>query len=52
MWAANFIIGALGVYLTVQVARENVLIRWDFFTQLIPRRWRRSMGIGQSGETA
>jgi len=49
MWAANFLIGALGIYLTVQVARENVLIRWDFLTRLLPRWWRRSMGIQQPG---
>jgi lipopolysaccharide export system permease protein len=50
MWGANFLIGALGIYLTVQVARENVLIRWDFLTRLLPRRWRRSLALEQQGE--
>ncbi len=40
MWSANIIIGLMGVYLTVRVARETVVIDWSFFTRFIPRRWR------------
>ena len=49
MWAADLLIGAVGIYLTVRVAREQVIIRWDFLSRLIPRRWRRSMGLDQPG---
>lgn len=40
MWAANIIIGILGVYLTFRIGRENVAINWGFFRRFVPRRWR------------
>jgi lipopolysaccharide export system permease protein len=40
MWSANIIISLMGIYLTVRVARETVVIDWSFFTRLIPRTWR------------
>jgi lipopolysaccharide export system permease protein len=40
MWSANIIISLMGLYLTVRVARETVVIDWSFFTRLIPRRWK------------
>jgi len=46
MWSANIIIGLMGVYLTVRVARETVVIDWTFLTRLIPRRWRARLTSG------
>ncbi|MCI0708328.1 MAG: LptF/LptG family permease [Ignavibacteriae bacterium] len=40
MWIANIIIGALGVYLTIRSARENLTINWSIFTRFIPKQWR------------
>jgi lipopolysaccharide export system permease protein len=40
MWSANIIISMMGIYLTVRVARETVVIDWSFLTRLLPRKWR------------
>ncbi|HTO94547.1 MAG TPA: LptF/LptG family permease [Bacteroidota bacterium] len=46
MWSANIIISLMGVYLTVRVARETVVIDWTFLTRFIPRRWRARLTSG------
>jgi lipopolysaccharide export system permease protein len=43
MWAANIIIGSLGLYLTFRVGRETLLINWNFLYRFIPRQWRTPM---------
>ncbi|HEX9007111.1 MAG TPA: LptF/LptG family permease [Bacteroidota bacterium] len=40
MWIANVLIGIVGIYLTVRIGRESILIDWTVLTRLIPRRWR------------
>ncbi len=40
MWAANVIIGLIGLYLTVRIGRETVVIDWNFLRRLLPRRLR------------
>ncbi|HLF20632.1 MAG TPA: LptF/LptG family permease, partial [Bacteroidota bacterium] len=40
MWAANIILGTLGLYLTVRSARENLMIDWTMLAWIVPRRWR------------
>ena len=40
MWIANIIIGALGIYLTIRVARESLIINWAMLRGLIPKSWR------------
>ncbi len=40
MWGANFLLGALGIYLTFKSARESVTINFDFITKLIPKHWK------------
>jgi lipopolysaccharide export system permease protein len=40
MWSANILLGILGLYLTVRIGRETVVIDWSFFQRWIPRRWR------------
>ena len=40
MWTANILLGALGLYLTVRVARENLSIDWSAIARFIPKRFR------------
>jgi len=40
MWGANFVLGALGLYLTYKAAKESITIRFDFITKLIPKHFR------------
>ncbi len=40
MWSANMLLGILGVYLTIRIGKETVVINWSIFQQLIPKRWR------------
>jgi len=48
MWAANLILGVLGVYLTLRTARENLFIDWTAFQRFIPARLRPILGEPQS----
>ncbi len=43
MWAANIIIGIMGIYLTFRIGRETVVIDWSFFQRFIPRRMRSTL---------
>jgi lipopolysaccharide export system permease protein len=43
MWMANFILGLLGIYLTVRIGKESVFISFDFLKRLIPKRWRKDL---------
>jgi lipopolysaccharide export system permease protein len=40
MWAANFLLGFLGIILTIKTNRETVTIKFDFFKKLVPKRLR------------
>jgi lipopolysaccharide export system permease protein len=40
MWIANIFLGALGIYLTARVAKENVSIEWSALARFIPKRFR------------
>lgn len=40
MWAANFLLGFLGIVLTIKTNRETVTIRFTFFRKLIPKKFR------------
>lgn len=40
MWSANFVLGFLGVLLTIKSARETVTLNFSFLSKLIPRQWR------------
>ena len=42
MWSANILIGLTGIYLTMRIGRETLVINWDFLWRLVPRRWRSS----------
>ena len=43
MWSANILLGILGVYLTVRVGKESVVIDWSFMRRVIPKRFRRDL---------
>jgi lipopolysaccharide export system permease protein len=40
MWAANFLLGFLGIILTIKTNRETVTIKFDFLKKLLPKRFR------------
>jgi lipopolysaccharide export system permease protein len=40
MWAANILIGFLGIILTIKTNRETVTITFNFFKKLIPKKFR------------
>lgn len=43
MWSANILLGILGIFLTIRVGKESVVIDWSFLKRLIPGRWRRDL---------
>jgi lipopolysaccharide export system permease protein len=40
MWAANFLLGFLGIMLTIKTNRETVTITFNFLKKLVPKRFR------------
>ena len=40
MWSANILLGILGIYLTIRIGREALVINWSALQRLVPRRWR------------
>jgi lipopolysaccharide export system permease protein len=40
MWSANFVLGILGILLTVKSARETVTLNLSFLSKLVPRQLR------------
>ncbi len=40
MWAANFLLGFLGIILTIKTNRETITIKFTFFKRLVPKRFR------------
>jgi len=40
MWAANFVLGFLGIILTIKTNRETVTITFDFLKKMVPKRFR------------
>jgi len=40
MWAANFLLGFLGIVLTIKTNRETVTITFNFLKKLVPKRFR------------
>jgi len=52
MWSANVLIGLVGVYLTIRIGRETVVINWDSLKRLIPARWRAGLDVGDNSASA
>lgn len=40
MWAANFVLGLLGIILTIKTNRETVTITFNFLKKLVPKRFK------------
>jgi lipopolysaccharide export system permease protein len=40
MWAANVLLGVVGLILLIRAARETVVIKFDFLSKLLPKQWR------------
>jgi lipopolysaccharide export system permease protein len=51
MWLANILVGLMGVYLTIRVARETVVINWTAGLRFLPRRWRQMFRFEHDEET-
>ncbi|MEI7812457.1 MAG: LptF/LptG family permease [Ignavibacteria bacterium] len=51
MWSANFVLGFLGIVLTVRSAKEMVNINFSFVTGLLPKSWRVKNEEEESVET-
>lgn len=51
MWSANILLGLLGIYLTVRIGKETVVIDWSFLKRLVPKRWRSGLGDEQEAFT-
>lgn len=49
MWIANLVIGALGIFLTFRIAKENVELRFGSWIRFIPRRLRLKSGQMEEG---
>ena len=39
MWAANVLLGIVGLLLLIRAAKEAVIIKFDFIKKLIPKQW-------------
>ena len=48
MWAANFLLGFLGIVLTIKTNRETVTITFNFLKKLIPKRFRLHQGTDEN----
>ncbi len=44
MWSANFVLGALGLYLTFKSGKERVTLSFDFLMKLLPKQFRNTNG--------
>lgn len=40
MWSANFLIGAIGILLTMKSVRETITLEFNWLKKLIPKTWR------------
>jgi lipopolysaccharide export system permease protein len=40
IWTANFVLGILGIFLTIKAAKERVTLSFEFFNKLVPKQYR------------
>lgn len=40
MWFANVVLGILGMYLTLRIGKESLVIRWTSLRRFLPQSWR------------
>ncbi|MCF8260879.1 MAG: LptF/LptG family permease [Melioribacteraceae bacterium] len=48
MWSANFVLGALGVFLLVRAAKERVTLDFSFLSRIIPKSFRNNVGSDEN----
>ncbi|MCF6268827.1 MAG: LptF/LptG family permease [Melioribacteraceae bacterium] len=48
MWSANVVLLVLGLYLTIKSAKERVTLNFEFFTKLVPKRFKAAAVIEHS----
>jgi lipopolysaccharide export system permease protein len=51
MWAANILIGIMGILLTIKMVRDTVTLKFDFLKKLIPKTWRQEEPEGNDEDT-
>jgi len=44
MWMANYVLGSIGVLMTLRTARESVMIDWSALSRFVPKRFRQWHG--------
>lgn len=52
MWSANILLGIVGIFLTLRVGKETVVIDWSLLRRLVPKRWRGDLPDDASLSTA
>ncbi len=50
MWIANFVVGALGIYLTIRMGKEAMIIDWYRIKEIMPQRIKTWLGIPEEEE--
>ncbi|MCS7229971.1 MAG: LptF/LptG family permease [Candidatus Kryptonium sp.] len=50
MWIANFVVGALGVYLTIRMGKEAMIIDWYRIKEIMPKKLKTWLGIPEEEE--
>ena len=40
MWSANFLIGAIGILLTMKSVRETITLDFELIKKFVPKAWR------------
>jgi lipopolysaccharide export system permease protein len=40
MWSGNFVLGALGVFMTIKSAKERITVDFSFLLRLVPKNWK------------
>ncbi len=50
MWIANFVVGALGIYLTIRMGKEAMIIDWYKIKEIMPQRVKTWLGIPEEEE--
>jgi len=50
MWIANFVVGAIGIYLTIRMGKEAMIIDWYRIKEMMPQRIKNWLGIPEEEE--
>ncbi len=45
MWTANFLIGAVGILLTMKSVRETITIEFEWMKKIFPKTWRQQESV-------